>query len=200
MLLSGLHVHSWWKFRHYFFLHIMCALTTFIYSYIHTSCDVLWSTISHGQSRVSCVVTKRVIVCVKVHHLVCWKWSEPSYFCSVREKPTGQDSQPISTFMWSRVTQEQKCLASSGEKNMWWKFVISQNTWILDQCYAGKPRTQCIIFSILHQESIPLADVGKVFSGDLHRKKHLILSQQQRSERMKHWLLQNFLKLLYFNH
>ncbi len=31
-----------------------------------------------------------------------------------------------------------------------------------------------------------LADVGKVISCDLHRKKHLILSQQQMSERMKH--------------
>lgn len=50
--------------------------------------------------------------------------------------------------------------------------------------------------SVLRKHS--LADVGKIVSGDLHKKKHLILSQQRTSETMKHWLLLNSVKWMYF--
>lgn len=73
---------QWWKFRHFYILCVHCA--TFIYSYIHTSCDVLWSTISQKQSIVSCVLTTCVIAFfffffVKVCHIVCFWWSTPLY-------------------------------------------------------------------------------------------------------------------------
>lgn len=125
MLLNSLHVHSMMKIQTFFTYCVHCA--TFIYSYIHTSCDVLWSTISQKQSIVSCVLTIWVIVLfffffVKVRQCVlAGAHLSMNSCCSVRgkKKPTGQQTPNQSAHSWGAgVTQEQKCLASSGGKNM----------------------------------------------------------------------------------
>lgn len=99
----------------------MCALATFIYSYIHTSCGVLWSTLS--QTRASCVVTKRVIAYCCSTQCV-WDGGRPlsSLFCP------GQKSYFETSLQVDRlsnqsahscragVTREQKCFASHGGK------------------------------------------------------------------------------------
>lgn len=85
-----------------FFFYILCV--HWPHSYIHTFIHPVMfygARYHRKQPKVSCVMTKWVIVCPS--YSVLWRWSQPLAFCSVwEEKPTGR---PISTFMqrWSHT-------------------------------------------------------------------------------------------------
>lgn len=90
-----------------------CLRHIHIYSYIHTSCDVLWSAMSQRQS-------KRVVLWLNERLSI-----RPPYSlvflrhccCSVRDFWTSLQVDSQSTHSWGAgVTQEKKCLASSGGK------------------------------------------------------------------------------------
>lgn len=70
----------------FFFLH--CA--TFIYSYIHTSCDVFWSTISQKQSRVSCIIMTKCVIVNLFIMSVCLTWGKHSLLVVLSEKKSLQ--------------------------------------------------------------------------------------------------------------
>lgn len=166
------------KFRP-FILHTVCALATIIYSYIHTSCDVSWSTESPTQSEL-CVT--KMSDCSFVYYTVCWRWREPLSFYPVKQS---------ANLCGAGVKQEQKCLASRG-----WETCFCGVTKYLNiisvlyrPTHAAVCYTECFV---LRKHS--LADVGRVIiRGDLHRN-----SKRQRGWNTDYYVLHRFLNFIYY--
>lgn len=165
MLLNSLHVFL------FFFVHIMCALATFIYSYIHTSCDVSWSTVSQKQSIEWAVfwLNERLLI-VPSYSVFEMERTSLLLFCRGRKATLKQayrsiDSQPNQhVHAGAGVTQEQKCLASSGGKKKTCFCGVTEYLNIKSVLYWQTHNAVCCIECfVLRKHS--LADVGKIVRG-----------------------------------
>lgn len=117
MLIDRLHVPLRWKYRLFFFLHIVCALP---HSYIHTFIHpVMFSRAQYHRNKLKWVVlwlNEWLFICPSCG--VFEVEQKPLSFCSVREE-TGQQTPNLSAHSCrAGVTQGQKCLASSRGENM----------------------------------------------------------------------------------
>lgn len=119
------------------------------------------------------------------YSLVCLRQNEPSLLLLCRgtktvvDKPKGQQTPDQSAHSrGAGVTQERKCLASSGGCNKIPEHYIS--------AIQANPQCSVIYYVFYLAGQYSLVDGGRIVSGDLHGKKHLILSQPQTSGRTKH--------------
>lgn len=169
------------KFRP-FILHTVCALATIIYSYIHTSCDAIWSTESLTKSEL-CVT--KLSDCSVVYYTVCWRWSEPLSFCQV--------NQSANLCGAAGVKQEQNCLASRGGETCFCG--VTKYLHVISVLYRPTQAAVCYTeCSVLGKHS--LADVGKVI---IRGDETLIIMYFIGYEKSYHWC-GGHIKCLDWNH